>query len=223
MKKYEYRNDGGLKYPVDYGDLWKCDNSLIGCYDIDNGEAIKFFSNNGGADIAYIDPPWNQGNANTFRGKAGLTQNVNFQNLLENIMDILKLVRRDVFIEMGIKSEATLHRIIEQNGGSVINRFDTKYYRTKNSTLTHCAFNEKYADIPDFTGIWDRKIPPIAIEATSKQGETVLDCCLGLGLTLRSAVILKRKFIGTELSPNRVSASLDSIFKINGIQPIKIK
>ena len=223
MKKMEYIKDGGLQYPVDYGDVWGCGSSILGCYDIDSGDALKFFTEHGGADVAYVDPPWNKGNATTFRGKAGLNQDVDFETFLENLMDILKLVKRDVFIEMGVKTEATLHKTIERKGGSVLERFDTKYYRTKDSTLTHCSFSGDYSDIPDFTGMWDRKIPSYAIEAVSTDGETVLDCCAGLGLTWRSSERLKRKFLGTELSPNRCSASLYGVFKINGEKPIKIK
>ena len=86
----------------------------------------------------------------------------------------------------------------------------------------HCTFSDKYSIIPDLNGLDDEETPFIAIKESTKDGDIVLDCCTGRGLTFVASVKNNRKFIGTELSPNRVSVSLRKIKDITGQEPTKM-
>ena len=223
MKKYEYIKDGGLKYPVEYNDIWTINNSILSCTDIDTGKAFEFFKKHNFSDVAYVDPPWGQGNANTFRGKAGLEQTANFSILLKNIINILKNVRKDVFIEMGRNWNDELKSYIREAGGKIINEYNITYYKKKPCILNHCTFSGKYSLMPDLNGLDDDDTPFIAIEKSTKENDVVLDCCTGRGLTFVASVKNNRRFLGTELSPNRASVSLRKIKDITGQEPVKIK
>ena len=222
MKINEFKGDGGLVFPVKPKDIWESNGSKLACLDIDNGDAFNFFKKYNFSDVAYVDPPWGQALANQFRGKAGYEQNANFNIFLGNMINILRNVRRDVFIEMGKKWVDNLHEFIHLAEGKIIKTYEITYYKIKLATLTHCTFSGSYTDTSDYTGIDDEDLPFIAIRECTNANDTVLDCCTGRGLSFVASVKNHRKFIGTELSQYRASVSLRKIRDITGKNPTKM-
>ena len=68
MASWTYASSGGEEYPVQDGDLWTAGPHRIACGDLERGDALDLLHNlKALPDIVYTDPPWNAGNAASFR------------------------------------------------------------------------------------------------------------------------------------------------------------
>ena len=102
MSPWHYASTGGLNYPVQPGDVWRAGPHVIACGDLEAGDGLRLVDKFGAPDLVYSDPPWNDGNAGAFRTKAGTPRQVNFTAFLDQLLTVVRMARRDVFLEMGL-------------------------------------------------------------------------------------------------------------------------
>lgn len=224
MADWNYGEDG-LRFPVQPNQLWRVGQHWFACGDLQDGigdrflDAVRLFP-----DMGYSDPPWNKGNAKAFRTKAGLTGDVNFESLLESVVNQVRNCSLPVFLEMGRSTVDLLATVVHRHGGGVLNRWGITYYGKKPCELIAVYFREKPAyALPDFTGKDDSKTPYMAIEAVKKHSSKdvfhVYDPCVGRGLTAEAAIQNGAIALGVELSPHRLSVTLSKVQRLTAEIP----
>lgn len=215
--------DAGDRWAVQVGDIWEAGPALLGCGDLQKGAGLELFTGRS-IDLFYADPPWDPGNARSFRTKAGLPSGaVDFPDLLTRVVEVAKLTTGDVYLEMGKRYADKLAELVASKGGVQVGRWSITYYRKNPMVLFQFDFGkgERGTLISSAEGMDDENTPTWAIERSTEPGDTVADCCTGRGLTCRSAVQAGRKFIGTELNPRRLAVVVDWLAQ-NGYQPKKV-
>lgn len=200
--------DSWEKYPIEPGEIWRdsVSQSMVSVNDIRDG--IPGFIQH--VDLMYTDPPWNQGNANSFVTKAGLERRVNsFEEFMWPLFDgIMKVIPEICYLEIGaqyfdefVKRLSKIYPVVQQWG--------ITYYRRNPSFLIRGGFEP--TDL-DFAGMDDADTPVYAIEHESCN--TVADICMGRGLTGISALKFKKQFFGCELNKRRLAVFIEKSAKM---------
>jgi hypothetical protein len=205
---WHYASTGGLNYPVQPGEVWRADHHVIACGDLEAGDGLRLIDRFGAPDLVYSDPPWNDGNAGAFRSKAGIPRKVNFTEFLDQLLTVVRMARRDVFLEMGIANTPHLMDLAELHGGEVVRRWPITYYRRHPCMLLHLRWQGPAADVDGLAGMDDEDTPGAALKACMRPGDVVMDPCTGRGLTAFTVATAGRTFHGLELSPWRMSCTL---------------
>ena len=210
-------------YPVEFGDVWECGTALMACLDLET-PALEYFYKGVEAKMAFVDPPWGKGNARSFRTKAGVDGEqgnaVDFDKLIDRVM--LVLGRAEIiWMEMGKQSmEMIGEAFIERDYNFQV--FDMKYYNRHPCKLFR-AVKPPTKGLVDFPQNLDETPATIAaIEADSDVSDVILDPCMGRGLIPLESLRRGRNFIGSELSPRRMSVTLAKLERIDGFQPVKV-
>lgn len=214
-------------WPVEVGQLWKVGPHQLLCEDFHQGDPksynriIKIHP-----DMVYCDPPWDPGNAKSFRTKAGVPDpSLDFREFMKLLIGYWKNCKGYVVYEMGAKWNKEVQDMIGEAGGTVLNEWPIYYFRRGNNPgrpciLVRCTWNEDLANKgPEYPkheppvdeegeGLNDDKTPLWAIENFSQKGDVVADYCTGKGCTAWSADQLDRVFVGTELHPRRMANAI---------------
>lgn len=217
--------DAGDKWQVKPGDIWEAGPAILACGDLQRGAATELFKNVK-IDLFYSDPPWDPGNAKSFRTKAGLNEpgvKVNFPDLLIKVVEIARQSSGDTYLEMGKKNAELLEELVKFGGGRMINRWDITYYKKNPMVLFQFVFEGavQRGFTGSASGMDDGDTPMWAIARSTSPGDLVADTCTGRGLTMRSAVEQGRRFIGTELNPRRLAVAIDWMAQ-HGHAPMKV-
>ncbi len=215
--------EAGDEYPVQPGDVWRVGHHVLGCADLETGQVAKFVGEYGRhPEIAYVDPPWNQGNARSFRTKAAVSRAVDFDLFLASLVDAVSQVDH-IYVEMGHQNHAALAETVQAYGGTVIGFWDIFYYRTKPCVLLGCDFSDGKRPWPDgdYNGLDDEDTPD-EILSRYASGLTVFDPCMGRGLTALAAHAHGQRFIGTELHPRRMAVTIKKMVDTHSITAEKI-
>jgi hypothetical protein len=208
--RWTYDGSGGTRYPVEPGQVWQAGRHRLICGDLQTGAAFDLMTRFK-PDLVYTDPPWNAGNAASFRTKAQMPGKVDFPAFLHHLVVAINCVRRYAFIEMGRQNAELLERMIVFSGGTVLARWPITYYRHNPCELFCASWTGQPRPECDLKGLDDDVTPFYALEAVRKPGDLVFDPCTGRGLTARTAEKLGLTFLGLELSPWRMSAALSSL------------
>lgn len=203
--KWTYGNSWE-KYPIKENEVWKYNNSYISVYDIRN--TIPSFIEN--VDLIYCDPPWNQGNANSFITKA--YKNTYINSFSEFYIPFFKKIKsinaKIIFLEIG-KQNIDLFKIELYKLYKYIQIWQITYYK-KYPCFLICGCNDIHNY--NYTGIDDSILPNIVIN-NIKNCNIVLDLCTGKGLTGIAAHKYNKQFYGLELNKRRLACFID---KMNG-------
>lgn len=207
MTKWLY-GDAWEQYPIECGDVWGIpDNgSKVTVHNI--FEPLPEFMRS--ADLLFVDPPWNQGNVNTFYTKAGRTDYItDFSDFECVLFDRIKEISpHTCYLEVGFQAvdkwQGELSTIYPH-----IQRWDVLYYRRspcyilRGSRLATIDYN--------YSGMDEAKVIYKAgeIEEYNMMG----DMCMGLGLVGLSAYAAGKPFVGTELNKRRLANLLQSLAK----------
>lgn len=209
--KWQY-GDSWEKFPIVEGETWahSQSGSTIAVHDLRN--PLPAFMR---ADIVYCDPPWNQGNVNSFITKAGMDSYVSgFGGFLDTLFNRITEIGPDVcYLETG-KQHLTDVETLMGAQFYCTETWEIRYYKK------HPCFLVRGAGTPstawrdfgiDFTGMDDTETPTAAIRVESPQ--TVADLCTGRGLTLLAAHAHGARFVGTELNRRRLAVAIDRAAK----------
>lgn len=207
-----YEKDGGLRFPVKYGEIWTAGPITVACFDLallDVSRLIRVF---GHPDLVYCDPPWNAGNARTFRTKAGVDGErgsaVDFDNLISRVWAVVAQSRSGGVVEMG-NQKVLAAQELAVHAGIPTEVASGTYYRTKPMKYLVALGERTGAVVAALAGLDDEKAPPVVLGHVLKaKGSTVVDPCTGRGLSAVSAADAGHKFWGVELNPYRVSVTM---------------
>lgn len=216
------------EYPVKAGDYWQVGNHIFLCGDLEGQtnlhEAIEEYP----PDLMYADPPWNNGNARSFRTISGVDgekgRPVEISTLTKTVLDIPKRLKILAFIEGGVKQKQMVEDAIISQGGVVGGCWNVHYSRAERPNLLFAADFRKNPinDYPpDLEGKSDAITPQLVLRHYLPK--RVIDCCGGLGGTARSAEWWGVASLTHELSPYRTAEAIKLVAKTAKLTPIKIK
>jgi DNA methylase len=214
---WTYEGHGGLNYPCQPGETWSVTDRAI----LTIGNLVELPPLPAAA-LAYADPPWNQGNRNSFQTKAHLEHaETPFPVFLDAVLECIQAARCWA-IEMGKQNAHILDQLITQRH-RIPSEFDVTYYRRHPSKL-FIAPAPRLGDqqLGDPTGLDDDDTPLWAITAWTEPNELVVDPVTGRGLTAVTALEMHRRFHGYELSPYRSSVTLTRLAALTGATPERI-
>jgi hypothetical protein len=219
MTEFDYARHGGNVFPVQPGEVWTVDRHMLACGDLELGDGQRLLALAGSApDIVYSDPPWGGGNAAAFRTKAGVPRKVDFDLFLRRLLPLVASAKRDVFLEMGDEHTRDLVALIGELGGRALQAWKITYYRKNPCWLIQASWHGQHGQAPDMTGMDDTATPTAAFEAVARPGDVIFDPCTGLGCTADAVARLPGdcRFVGLELHPKRMSATLTRLRGIRG-------
>lgn len=199
----------GLAYPVQPLQLWRLEAEDT-VHDFRCGSLLAM-GQVATATLVYSDPPWNQGNVNAFRTKAGLDR------ARHSWLDIYRAIARlagglPLFAEGGCVQADKVQAVLPCEHARA--RWPITYYHRHPAVLHYAG---PPLPLADFTGMDDDDTPLAALGLWPPG--TVLDPCSGRGLTSRAAFLAGWHSVNVELNPHRVSAALARLARLTGRQP----
>jgi hypothetical protein len=214
MATWQYGVAGDL-WPVEVGDIWAVGPHRLICGDLEEDVADRALAKLGITPaMAYTDPPYNTNLATGFRTKAGMPRKVFFAAFLVALVRSHRRVTGDVYLEMGNATAGDLKRALIGGGAAVHDHWNITYYGKSPSALVRARFSSGKPVPLDLNGMDDEVTPEMAIRASSNPGDWVLDCCMGRGLTARSAQKAGRRSVGIELHPRRMAVTIAGLVKL---------
>jgi hypothetical protein len=221
------------KYPVMPGDLWRVGDHHLLCGDLEVGAGEDFFRLMGEHDplmfptMAYTDPPWDAGNARSFRTKAHTstpeieTRAVIFKSLIWKGLQALDQVQGPVFVEMGLRNHGFVVDLAKEAGYMHLQSWPITYYKTKPCKLILLS---KHTVGLGSDGSPRGMDEPAGwcIFAASNPGDVVFDPFMGQGLVAEEAARLGRIAWGIELNPRRLAVTLAKLAKATGEEPQRL-
>ena len=167
-----------------------------------------------GPDYVYVDPPWNQSNIGSFYTKAGKQkQGPKFHGFINRLIQFLKCVKYDCFVEMGSQNIDEFTALSESAGFTIANIWETTYYRTRPARLVQMSLSQPTVEGLELTGMWDKYIPWQVCEKLPANS-LVMDVCTGKGLTALASVSAGHRFAGLELNPRRLAHAVQRVDEI---------
>lgn len=205
----QWRYDGSIdRFPLKPGELWTCQHGSLMVNDLYDG--LPAFMR--AADCVFVDPPWNAGNENSFRTKAGLAHNpAGFTRFLDMLFSRLDAIAPETcFVEIGKQNVAMVEERLAARFAH-LTRYPSTYYRK------HPCFVVRAAQTPpaiDYSDLDEADI--IARICAEEPFSMIADPCMGRGLVGFNAFRRQRQFRGTELNPARLAVLVNKIHAIGG-------
>ena len=214
MTKQWLYGDAWEAYPIEPGQVWGLANgSKVGVHNIFTPLPAWFH-----CDLLFVDPPWNQGNVNSFYTKAGRSDYIaNFADfeaaLFARIADVAPRV---CYLEAGKQAVArwmdTLAAMYP-----VVQCFATTYYRRH---PCHILRASHAPTLHNYSGMDEEAV--IYAVGRDEQCSVMGDFCMGRGLVGLSAYRAGKPFVGTELNKRRLAVLLQRLAKAGAdVQEIK--
>jgi len=197
------------QYPIEASQIWQAGTGRIAVHNLFDPLPPFMYE----ADCLFIDPPWNQGNINSFYTKAGRTDyildfNVFVDRLFACIAEIAPVT---CYLEIGKQYVANFQKRLAAQY-PYVQRWSTTYYKKFPCFIlrgSHIMY-----DGPDLAGIDEAKC--IEIIAENEQYYAIGDLCMGRGLVGYHAHKAGKSFVGTELNKRRLAVLMESIAKEGG-------
>jgi predicted RNA methylase len=216
---WTYERHGGLEHNVHDGQLWSVGGHKLLCADLERGAADRLINHvNPKPSLVYTDPPWGANLHSGFRAKAGLPQAASYHNMQRAWLSVCAATSPITLSEIGYQTARELVQLAADVGLDCVGQWKIHYPNGPCLLLALVPVELEAPTLPDLTGLDDRKPDP-AIEALTEPGDDVIDFCAGLGATALACHRTGRRFTGSELHPNRCSATLERLRKASGQQP----
>lgn len=215
----------GDKYPVKTGEMWSVGEHLFACGDLEENMGARLLDVAGiQPSVSYCDPPFNKSQARSFRSKAGVGRQVDFDLLLTKVVQQVKQAKTYAFVEMGTKNAHVLKNLITFYGGVVSGQWEILYYKKNPCVLIAAYFHgDPGWQLPDLSGLDDSMTPRVVLSAMSRNYDgksfVVYDPCIGRGLTAIAGVRVGARVLGVELHPRRLAVALEKTAKLTGLEP----
>lgn len=217
-KVWDY-GDEGRRFPVRVGQAWAVGQHIFVCSDLMAARTFDAWLVTQVPTLVYSDPPWNQGNVNSFRTKAGLDRAQHrWEELYQRIAEIGHVRGLPVWVEGSRVENRFGARVPELiRGGQTSGYAPITYYRKNPAGLyfsgpAHPALGRLLSEL---AGKDDEQTPALVLRAYGSSG-CVVDPCAGRGLTSREAQKAGWRSITNELNPVRVSVALSRMVELLG-------
>lgn len=218
----------GNAFPVKPGETWAVGDHRFVCSNLMESDLYLRQLSAWPPDMLYCDPPWNQGNVNSFHTKAGIPHaEHSYLDLYRKIISIGSGI--PTFIEGGLREEEQVGDLMKSSPLALFYaRWEITYYRTQPCVLHYVG---PRLPLPDLHGIDDDYTPEQAMKAvgtvigarwSSDRLPVVADPCAGRGLTARTADKLGWISVTNELSQWRMSAAMYALARQSGKTPQRI-
>lgn len=201
-------------YPIEAGQVWGLPNgSRLMVHNIFDPLPAWFQP-----DLLFVDPPWNQGNVNSFYTKAGRTDYISdFASFEAALFARIDDIRPPVcYLEVG-KQAVDRWQAALQTRYACIQRFDVTYYKRN-----PCHILRGGSDLTrhNYNGMDEADV--IAAVAHDEDYSVMGDFCMGRGLVGMAAYSAGKPFVGTELNKRRLAVLLQRLAKVGAdIQEIR--
>lgn len=209
MNNWDY---GGAidRYPIKAGEVWGNENLLVQVYDLREGCLPDFMEK---ADCVFVDPPWNQGNVNSFITKAGRNDYVqSYFCFADALLKALREINPEVlYLEMGKEFLWFWHLELFKMFSNVTFYNSTYYHKKDCLCYVIRASNRKPRNDlrPKLDGMDEEDIIKWVCE--NERFNVIADPCMGRGLVGKYALAAGRKCVGTELNPKRLACLLEAV------------
>lgn len=204
--------ESGDRFPVEMGDIVAVgDRHTLACGDLERDHGLTMADEYGPPDLTYVDLPYNEAVAKSYRTKAGLDNELDYSNFLKSAAWTLSMTEGEVFVEVGVENAERVRDVLQNTGAEVPYIYNVTYYGTEPAALVHGSYTGRPDPLPDLQGADDEDTPSIAIEARTDPGDIVFDPCMGRGLTAVSAHELGRQSLGLELHPRRLAVTIEKV------------
>ena len=158
------------------------------------------------ADVFYSDPPWGPGMLKYFRThnnqKGHIDDWMEFVKRLKLICD--RHVKGARFIEMSMKCESDIVKVFGKPQARYVQKYNAGSKALPNILLC-------YGEVPqkDPSGLGGVALPHTVLGNLPSKPKSVLDCCVGLGMTAKAAKKLGMQVYANELNPKRASRTME--------------
>lgn len=163
------------------------------------------------ADLLFIDPPWNQGNINSFYTKAGRADRaVDFTLFISRLFDCIgEIDPATCYIEVG--KEYLADFIIKMRGiYKNVTFYNSSYYHRADNFCYVVRGSSKRKKLP-LDGMDEEDI--IKWVCVNEQYDTIGDLCMGRGLVGLHAFAAGKRFVGTELNHKRLAVLVGKLYE----------
>lgn len=222
MKDY---GEEGTAFNVRPGDIWQQGRHRFVCGDLEDPQLEDRLPWDDPL-VTYTDPPWGPGLATGFRTKAGVPRKVDYDRFLEALFSLLTRTEYDILFEQGIKWQEQTEAAAVRAGISLSQTVPITYNGPNPALLTHgWARRRALEDIEfcrDKDDWWTPGLVLSMLQGLLSVPLTVMDPCLGMGRTAVAAEGLGVACLGIELHPNRLSAAMFRVYKVQGNAPRKV-
>jgi len=205
LSRWNYGN-AYRRHPIEEGSvvIYK-DGSALKVHDIFKPLPDFMF----GADILFIDPPWNLGNLNCFYTKAEQMERHNsFESFYKRLFKcISEIGARTAYVEVG--KEYLAEFILEMKGlYKHVIFYNTMYYHKKTNFCYVVRGSAKRQKTP-LDGLDEEDV--IKWVCAYEDYSCIGDLCMGRGLVAINAHKNGQRFVGTELNHKRLSVVLERL------------
>ena len=216
--------EASRRYPVRRGEVWTVGPHVFRCDDLEAPGAVArtraLVEQAGGAAIGYCNPPWGAGAATGARKLAGVPHRVDWVGgFLPVLCGALSVVRGSVFIEGGRREEVTTRHAIETRGFVLRQRWPAKYYGKHPCVLWRWVAQGHADDGFDRQlGGFDTQETPARALSWYRRPLTVLDPCVGQGLTATAAVQCGHRCIGVDVHAGYLAVAIARVAEATGME-----
>ena len=204
------------RWPVEPGVEWRVGRHRLICLDMETPAAADWWRDQQ-LQVFYSDPPWDQGNAQAFRTKAGSDRRAAYTALMGAIADVAARADQAVFVELGVNKTAPWDAAAAARGIPFARLHHVLYDKPPRPSLVWQG-----GALPvgvQLEGQTGDEVVRRALFPWSDSGATVADTCCGLGMTARICHKLGLRFVGSELHPRRLANTIDWLARATGETP----
>ena len=198
-------------YPVKDGDIVCVGRQIFVCGDLTKDTKLDAMLDVVPPDLMYVDPPWNDSLARSFRTKAGVDgekgKAVSCLDLQISVLNRAKKHRIPVYLEGGVKWTDLSKNAISATGGELLGEWLISY--GKMPCKLYCAdYSGTLAGkpLPDLEGASEDNSCQIIFDFHKPR--TVTDPCHGRGWVARVANYYGIQAVTSELSPYRMADAI---------------
>ena len=206
------------KYPVQMGEVWKVGDHILICGDLEGDTTVlKRELKTYQPDLMFVDPPWDNQIASSFRARSGVDERpVDCASLITNILGYAKEMELLCFFEGGVRRKQMNRDCIKAVGGSLAGEWNICYTNKRTPCMLWALDfrKEPKQDYPNFEGMSEIEVED-AVMNTYKP-KRVFDTCGGLGGTAIAAQYAGIPSVTHELSPFKMAEAIKNLVKISG-------
>lgn len=203
-----WKYDGSIdKYPIKPGEIWEQNGDTVAINDIFDGLPDFMLK----ADLVFIDPPWNLGNANAFITKNGQSNyHDDFTRFYKQVFKHLKTINPiTAYVEIGKEFLGEFLLEMKKQFKYVTAYNSTYYHKKENKCYIIRGSNKTMRPKPKLDDMDEEDI--ISWICEHEEFSCIGDFVMGRGLVGQYARKHGKPFVGCELNPNRLAVLINKL------------